>query len=313
MRFPVEKEFSGKRLDMFLMEKLKSHLDISRSTLDSLISKHVQLNQLPVKKGVKLKEGYFVDVDIDGMKGEIKENNDDNILPVEFKLDIIEETSNYIVINKPKGVAVHPGKDNENNTIANYLKHYLLSKGEYDENIKRGGIVHRLDKGVGGVLLCAKNAKTQRELQSKFENREVVKLYLATCESISTPLVETELSYLDALESFKKNEYKADETWIKVAGNISRSRSDRRKMVIGGKGKECLSYVLPLKDGQVLVNILTGRMHQIRATLNYLGWVVAGDELYGSTSTGYKEDEIALDQILLRVEIDGVVKEWSVN
>lgn len=311
MTFSVEKEFSGKRLDVFLMVKLKSEIEISRSALDLLIQRFVKLNQMPVKKGVKLKEGYIVDVDIEGLQMEIKSKSTDNIVPVEYKLEIIEETPDYIVINKPHGVAVHPGKDNENNTIANYLKYYLQSKNEYDNNIKRGGIVHRLDKGVGGVLLCAKNFKTQLELQRKFENREVVKLYFAKVEELEMPLIKSDLTFDQALKSFKSNQFKPDDSWIKVEGKIARSRSDRRKMVIGGKGKDCTSYVLPLENDSVLVNIVTGRMHQIRATMNYLGWVVVGDTLYGSKQVNEYEDIFELKQILLRIEINGVVREWS--
>lgn len=306
MRFVVTEAQEGQRLDKFLMEMLKPHMTITRSSLASYIQDYTTVNNKPGRKGQQLKRNEVVEVEIEDLEVESKRNFEDNITPKKGKLEILEETSDYIVLNKPSGVAVHPGVDNETNTIANYLRFYLEEKGEYDVTLQRGGIVHRLDKLVSGLLICAKTRSSQLFLQSKFENREVVKLYLANVEEKED---EEGKTLEEAIAEFKENEYEPTEEWRLVEGKISRDRANRMRMILGGRGKEAITYILPLVGDMVLVNIKTGRMHQIRATLKSLGMVIKGDELYGSKS---KSKEISLKHILLRLPTpNGEVKEWS--
>lgn len=305
MIFNIEIEDAGKRLDLFLLEKLKHQLHISRSNLANQIPDFVTINGETVRKGKVLKVGDKVEVLIEEMQGNI-EIEEDNVEAVNGPLTIVEETSEYIVLNKQGGVAVHPGYKNENNTIANYLKAYLEGKGEYDNTIKRAGIVHRLDKPVSGLLICAKNRTIQLFLQKQFENHEVVKLYLAKIENKELNSVK-ELD--QALTEFKHNEYSPTEDWELLEGKIQRDGSNRLRMKFGEHGKDSISYILPLENNEMLINIKTGRMHQIRATLKSKNLIIEGDQLYGSRNP---KENIELKQIFLRLRIsENVYREWS--
>lgn len=300
----VEQLDAGKRLDQFLLEKVGKGLGITRSTLIKYIEPAVKVNGKVCKKSKELDAGDYVEVDYAYFENHTIEVNADLITSVKGELNIIEETADYIVLLKPKGVAVHPGKGNEDNTIANYLKYYMESKGEYDKTIKRGGIIHRLDKDVSGILLCAKNLKTQQFIQEKFENREVTKLYLATIKPLSRMIVENDNDALEEINKLVENNFQFDDRWMKVDGHISRDPKNRFRMRLNQLdiGRLAITNILPLKNNQLLINIETGRMHQIRATLLYMGWVVVGDALYGDSQVENNKG-IELEQILLSLEI----------
>lgn len=308
MKLTVSDANQGTRLDIFLLSAFRDKENITRSSIAKYINSFVKVNGKEVKKGHILKQGDIIDVNEDILKQ--SSNVEDTLVATKGPLNIIDETSDYIVINKPKGVAVHPGRGNLDNTIANYLKYYLLEKNEYDIEVKRGGIVHRLDKQVGGILLCAKNRDTQLYFQHQFEQREVVKLYLANIVALSSHIPSSVEDLDTQINLFVERGYRPDDSWIKIEGNISRSRSNRMTMEIGERGKNTLTYIKLLSNHQALINIQTGRMHQIRATIKSLGWVIENDTLYGDknnqTSVG-----IGLDQILLRVKLpSGVFKVW---
>ncbi|MCC7290176.1 RluA family pseudouridine synthase [bacterium] len=301
-RYEVRTAQAGLRLDSFLLQSLLIPFPVTRSALASVISEAVKVNKKAGKKGLKLSEGDLVEVDDALLSSVLGQPGQDKLEAVKGDLKILEETSEYIVLNKPKGVAVHPGIGNENNTIANYLKAYLTDKGEYDPNIKRGGIVHRLDKVVSGILICAKTRETQIFLQNQFEQRKVAKLYLGRVVALNKPLMKSKYKAKDEVAKFVQNGLKPNERWIQVEGKIMRDKANRMRMVLSDDhGRSALSYILPLDGDFVLICIKTGRNHQIRATLKKLGWCIQGDVLYGDTK-GKLRSGIELEQILLSIE-----------
>lgn len=306
--FKVSSKEEGKRLDVVGFIHLKEKLpQLSRSMVDKYVDQFFSVNGLwGLKKGYKLKEGDVVSILILELRKKIEEDNvaEDRIVAQQRPLKIIKETKNYMVIDKPKGIPVHPGKGNTQETLANYIKGYLIQKNEYDESLKRAGIVHRLDKGVGGLIIVAKNRKMQIHLQTQFENRKVLKVYLAkVLTNITSPFFDKQYDLSEEIKKLEKNEYQIDSRWERVEGYILRDPKNRMRMEITTqhKGKYSLSYFLPLKENAVLIIIKTGRMHQIRAGLKSLGMVIEGDRLYGDTrSSG---DKIELKQIVLGIHM----------
>lgn len=308
-KITVGNEFSDSRLDMFLLSQF-DRSKITRSMLEKQIKESVMVNGKRAKKGLFLKVGDIVE--FDQTKIVTKQESEKEILPIEGKLDIIDETVDYIVLNKPAGVPVHPGKGHVSDTVANHLRYYLEQKNEYDINIKRGGIVHRLDMDVSGLMICAKNRKTQLELQQLFETGQVIKLYKARLKALSKMLPESKLSLKTEISKFVKNGYEPDGRWIKVEGYIARDPSNRMRMRLnidkGRSGRYALTYILPLKNKEALINIKTGRMHQIRATVKAMGWVVEGDQLYGDA---FQAGSLSLTEIILKLKVAQEEKIWK--
>ena len=312
----IEKDSIGKRVDLLALEELKkveNNLAVTRSQIAQYIPRFVLVNNKSVKKGYSIREHDNLQINIEGLISEVSKkliSIDDKIEPLDKEMEIIEESSDWMVINKPHGVAVHPGVGNENNTIANMVKFYLQNKNEFDGTVARAGIVHRLDKGVGGLMIIAKNRKTQLYLQKQFEDRNVTKLYLAEIKKIKEDLPETKYELSEEVKKFVDSKFSIDERWIKVEGYIARQASNRMIMQINDyyKGKNCLSYLLPVNGNKVLIKLETGRMHQARASIRSLGWVIVGDKLYGDEQGS---GDIKLDQVLLSLPIsDGNRKTW---
>jgi 23S rRNA pseudouridine1911/1915/1917 synthase len=294
----------GKRVDMFLTEFLKNR-SLTRTIVQEYFQEGCLINGKKCKRNYKLKKDDVVKINFDYWD-KIKQDLDlsKEIVPQEKDLDIRYEDKDIIVIFKPKGMVIHPGVNNTKNTLANYLRYYLESKGQYDGLMDRCGIVHRLDKGVSGLVVVAKNKKAQEFLRGQFKDRSIIKIYLAELE---------EFKNVD--QKFKAQEYlkgldielKPWKKWQKVEGYIGRSRKNRYKMEFRRyqfKGsKYALSY-MSFSGKYVLIKIETGRMHQIRSTLEYLGYSIKGDNLYGKS----KENggSIILEAVLLSfIKTDG--------
>jgi len=302
MRIRIDNKEEGKRVDTFLSEILKDK-GISRSILQRYIQNGCIVNDKPCKKGYRLKEGDIVEINEEYWE-ELKRDLDlsDEILSQKGKLDIRYEDENFLVLYKPKGLVIHPGVGNKKDTLANYVRYYLESKGEYDSLVDRAGVVHRLDKGVSGLVVVGKNKEAQEFLRREFKNRRVIKIYHAVLEEYTN--IEHKF---DLKEYVRKMNIKMKpwEKWEKVEGYIGRSKTDRKKMEFKGYefpgSKYALSYIL-FGGNEAIIKIETGRMHQIRATLNYLGYHIKGDSLYGRGSG----DNIMLEAVLLSfLDMDG--------
>lgn len=303
----VDEKIAGKRVDIALLELLNSGdvpqiaEAVSRSMLQKAMKNGgVIVNNKPVKASYRLELDDLLRIDIEQLVqflNELYEGrvNLDRIDPESGDLDIVAETADYIVINKQAGVVVHPGVGNSGGTIANFVKGYLMQKGEYDNSIERAGLVHRLDKGVSGLMVIAKNRAMQQSLKKQFEDHSVIKIYKAKVErfrasqfsnDINQALDERGADAIDWKSALGGDiEMQDDALIIRVEGYIARDKQNRKRMSFSplpsNGARKAISYIRPADNDIFYIRIVTGRMHQIRATLHYLGYRIVGDDLYG--------------------------------
>lgn len=326
----VQKIDVNNRLDRYILDYLRKNLDspeaisLSRDFVSGLIPEYILVDGAQRKSSLKLRLGMDIQIDLVGIKAEVEKRISENerlsdILAEKGELDIIEETSDYVVIRKAHGMVVHPGYKNSTGTLANIYKGYLTSKGEYDPMLERAGIVHRLDKGVGGVMILAKNRATQLYFKKEFEEHKVLKIYRAKVDQIHETSFSRSLKFPNS-KKFQLEEFINDvasqymngidvtSSWEVIEGYVGRDKVHRKRMVFvehvkplnDNSFKIAKSQIFPITDNEFLIRILTGRMHQIRATLRTIGYSIKGDMLYRSGDLGESEN-IALDSILLGV------------
>jgi 23S rRNA pseudouridine1911/1915/1917 synthase len=307
MKEIVQNENIGTRVDKYLTDiLLESGLEyITRNLVQENMEGGISINNNLPKRSYKLREGDEVDIDMqhwEKLSSRIDLSNE--ILPQKGDLDVRYEDRDLMVIYKPKAIVVHPGVGNRENTLANHIRYYLESKGDYDPLLDRCGIVHRLDKGVSGLMVIAKNKETQEYLKDQFTNHFVTKIYLAKIEGEGVgeynEYIE-EIDYKKFLSTLDLDN-KPWEDWYKAEGYIGRSPQNRYKMEFrnyeSNGFKYALSYIKPLGEYAV-IKIETGRMHQIRATLQYLGLRIVGDSLYGVNNRKYESSDIELESVIL--------------
>ena len=266
------------RLDLFLTEALN---DYSRTRVQSFIKGgNVQVNgQLPKKAGQMLEVGDEVFV-------AIPPSEPVDILPVQMPLDILYEDSDVIVLNKPPGIVVHPSPGHREDTLVNaVLAHAPEIEGVGGK--LRPGVVHRLDKNTSGVILMAKNDQTHQFLQNQFRSRAVRKLYHALVDGIPP----------------------TTEGIIEAAIARDNHHRDRMTVVPPSRGREAVTEyrVLEVFEAHALVEAhpITGRTHQIRVHLRFLGCPVAGDTVYGHKKTSIRLKRLFLHAHQLTIQLPG--------
>ena len=254
MEIIVNEENSGKRLDSFVCEVCEK---ISRSLAQKLIDEErIKVNDASSKSSYKVKEKDVIFIPEDATKTSSKELKAEDI-PIE----IIYEDEDILVVNKPKGMVVHPGSGVEDGTLVNaILGKHELSEGSEDF---RPGIIHRLDKDTTGALVIAKNNYAHEKIAEQIKNRETKKVYVALVKGI----IKEEKGVIDM--------------------PIGRSTTDRKKMAVIKTGKNAYTEFKVLKrfeEGYTLVevNLKTGRTHQIRVHMAQIGHPVVGDSTYSS-------------------------------
>ncbi len=244
----IVKDKEGTRIDSFLAEEL----NISRSKVQKLIKE-----DLVLVNGKTINSSYQVKLD-DEIEVNDDLNYDINVEPENIKLDIIYEDDDLLVINKPSGMVVHPAPGHYTGTLVNALLYYL-NKGS-TTNL-RPGIVHRLDKDTSGLIIVAKNDEMLDKLSNMISKKEVERKYLAIVDG----LIKHDTGTIDA--------------------PIGRDINDRQKMAVTDKNaKEAITHFKVLerfKNNTLIECILeTGRTHQIRVHLAYIGYPVTNDPAY---------------------------------
>ena len=250
-RFRIECDRDDVRIDTYLSEKLS----LTRTKVQSLIDKgHVRVCNKTPKASLKVRRHMEIE-------GEVVEEEKADLLPEEIPLAILYEDDYLLAINKTKGMVVHPSFGHNKGTLVNAVLSYLKEPEQF-EGKERPGIVHRLDKDTTGVILVARDSRTQEKLSRQFHDRNVEKVYRAVVEG----------------------QVKDDEGAIE--GNIGRHPKERKKMALVQKGgRHSLSRyktIRKLKNFSYLeIYPETGRTHQIRVHLSHIGHPVVGDPLYG--------------------------------
>jgi 23S rRNA pseudouridine1911/1915/1917 synthase len=260
------------RLDVYIT---KLHPEISRSMAKKLIEGgNVKISGNVIKKVHQLvRNNEQVEVDV-------PEPQKTEIMPQDIPVDIIYEDKDIIVINKPAGIAVHPGAGNKAGTLVNALLYKCHDLSGIGGEV-RPGIVHRLDKGTSGVMVVAKNDAAHISLSNQFKSRTVEKKYYALV--------------------YGKIPNETGE--IKEA--IGRHSSDRKKMSVKAKhGRSAETYYKVSKrfgNDMTFVDIKlgSGRTHQIRVHFSYIGHPLIGDETYGGKAIKRLKNNMLSDVIKL--------------
>ena len=262
--FAVEK--AGERLDVFLTSQMEN---FSRSHIQKLISSgQAWVNGVARKGNFKLKAGDVVEL-------EVPEPEKAAILPENIPLDILYEDQDIIVLNKPRGMVVHPAPGVYSGTLVNALMYHCQDLSGINGEI-RPGIVHRLDKDTSGVMVAAKNDAAHLNLAKQIQEKTAFRIYQA--------LVWGNIK---------------EEAGI-VHGDIGRHPVDRKKMaVVQENGKPATTHfrVLERYGDSTLVEcrLETGRTHQIRVHMDCIGHPLLGDPKYGTDRKGRVRGNFAIE------------------
>ena len=241
------------RIDKYIAKCLP---DLSRVMVQKLIEeKQILVNEKSVKTSYTVQKGDKITITI-------PEAKETTLKPQDIPLDIVYEDDDILVVNKAKGMVVHPAAGNPEGTLVNAVMAHCKGNLSGIGGELRPGIVHRLDKDTSGLLIVAKNDKAHIQMSKQIQDREVKKIYIALVRGIISE----------------------NEATINMP--IGRSMQDRKKMEIKKKGKEAITHfqVLERFDKYTLlkVKIDTGRTHQIRVHMAEIGHPVVGDMLYSN-------------------------------
>ena len=264
-KFLINKNIETLRLDKALTLLNEKY---SREYFSFLIKKgNVLVNNKIVSPSYNVKENDEVIVTFDE-----KETNL-NLKPYEFKLDIVYQDDDLLVINKPKGLVVHPGSGHIDDTLVNALIYNKIELSSVN-GLSRVGIVHRIDKDTSGLLLIAKNDYTHNEIAKELKDHSMKRNYIALVDGI------------------------IEENDLKIVGKIGRDKTNRLKMAIDSKnGKDAITHVHVLerfKNQYTLIKceLETGRTHQIRVHLSSIKHPLVGDSIYGGSNHLYNNGQL---------------------
>lgn len=253
----AETEDAGTRADVFLAAKL----GVSRSNMQKLLEDgRVKRGEKIIKANYKVRAGEMFVVDI-------PEPEPIEAVPENIPLDIIYEDDDVVVLNKARGMVVHPAPGNYTGTLVNALLYHCSNLSGINSAI-RPGIVHRLDKDTSGIMIVAKNDAAHISLSQQIQSKTAVRTYLAVV----------------------RGNIKTDSGTIET--QIARDKTDRKKMaVVKDGGRDAITdYEVLERFGKytlVRCKLRTGRTHQIRVHMEYLGYPLVGDPKYSPMKTPF--------------------------
>lgn len=251
--FIAEESDKNLRLDVFLNDELEN---LSRSTIQKLISDgNITVNDKNINKNYKLRPKDVIDV-------EIPEAKPLDVLPVNIPLDILYEDDSLIVVNKPQNMVVHPAAGHYDDTLVNALLYHCGDNLSGINGILRPGIVHRIDRDTSGVLVIAKTDIAHRKLAMQLAEHSMTRVYNAI-----------------VYNNFKEDFGVVDKP-------IGRHPIDRKKMAVTDKNsKHAVTHYKVIerlgKFNLLELKLETGRTHQIRVHMAYIGHPLLGDDVYG--------------------------------
>ena len=256
--FTIEK--GGERIDKYLSEQLE---DMTRSHIQKLIKENmVRVNGMAVKSNFKLSASDQIEVEIPELK-------EPDILPENIPLDILYEDQDILVVNKPKGMVVHPAPGHYTGTLVNAIMYHCKDNLSGINGVLRPGIVHRIDMDTTGSLLICKNDRAHQALAKQLKEHSITRKYHAIVHG-----------------RLKEDEGTIDKP-------IGRHPIDRKKMSVHcTNGREAITHYRVLKRFQqftyIECQLETGRTHQIRVHMSSIGHPILGDQIYGPAKCPYK-------------------------
>lgn len=269
----IEEKFCDLRLDKFVLDYFGE--EYTRSFVQKLIQDgKILVNDKIVKSGYKLKLNDVVDVfDFELKSLDIEKEN--------IPIDIVYEDEDLIVVNKPQGLIVHPAPNINSGTLVNALLYHCKNLSGIN-GVERPGIVHRIDKDTSGLLVVAKNDLSHKFLSDQFKVHSIRREYVALVHGV-----------------MKKS-------YGRVSNNLGRHPKDRIKMAVVPEGRNAITDYTVLrrynKCSLVLCKLHTGRTHQIRVHMSYLGFPIVGDPVYG-----LKKDNVYNNGQLLHARVIGFI------
>lgn len=256
----VSNETEGARIDKWLSENIE---DLSRASVQKLLKENnILINSKAVNKNYKLRTNDVIDINIpDPVELDIQ--------PQDIPIDIVYEDNDLLIVNKPKGMVVHPAAGNPDGTLVNALLYHCKGRLSSINGVIRPGIVHRIDKYTSGLLIVAKTDTAHTHLANQIKEHSFTREYMG--------IVCGHMSNID-----KENTINAP---------IGRHKLNRKKMsVTDTNSKHAVTHykVLETFDKYSLLKFIleTGRTHQIRVHMSYIGHPILGDDVYGKAFKG---------------------------